>query len=571
MNPSQVVDFSLNELFQRSSVGGPSLKVGLVLAYDTVAQFARRIVEDIVESNFANISCVIRVDAAGRAVGMLPDDLCDATASSSLLLRAYRRWLDSPHRREPDPLASVELGALLRGIPVIDLRGSGATATDPLQELGLDVIVNFDAHSRAETLAGFARHGVWSLRFGDIQNGGSAPLFDEVFGEGTASHAWLLSHRSATTDPVVLSEVTLGTTRTLSVSANRFDVCWSAQHFVIHNLFRLHTTGHLPEARSIRLPEPARSSVQGNAKLARALLPAMRRAVAERGARDEVVHWRIGLRRTATPLFKSGGSEALKDFTWLQSPRGVFWADPCLFSHGGETWMFFEQSAHEGQHGQILCARVMPDGTLDGLRVALSRPYHLSYPQVFEADGAIFMVPESRRAERVELYRCVSFPDVWELECPLLDVRAVDPTLLHWNSRWWMFLSSVAVSKQSPITWLFSAPQLTGPWRVHPASPVCVDARWSRGAGAVVQDGTRLLRPSQDCLHMYGYSVTFNEIITLDEQRYEERHDAVIEPAPSAGVLGFHTYSRANEWEAIDGQYRVARPVAGALKKAAGA
>jgi len=570
VNPPLGVDFSLNALFQRSSVAGPPLKVGLVLPPTGPTQVARRVVEDIVESNFATICCVIHRDPAERAVGILPDDLCGAAASSSLLLRAYCRWLDSPHRREPDPLAVVELGALLRGIAVIDLRGTNTSANAGLRDLALDVIVNLDAHSNSETLAEFARHGVWSMRYGNLEGHDSAPLFDEVFEERAASHAWLLSHHSPSADPLVLSEVTLATTRTLSVSANRFDVCWSAQHFVIHNLFRLHATGRMPAGRSIKLPARTRAPARGNAQLARALLPAMRRAVAERSARDEVVHWRVGLRRASTPLFNAQGTDALGEFTWLQSPPGVFWADPCLISHGSETWIFFEQSTHDTQHGAILCARLRADGSLDDMRVALARPYHLSYPQVFEAEGAIWMIPETRRAERVELYRCVTFPDVWQLECPLLDVRAIDPTVFQWNSRWWMFLSSAAVSKQSPITWLFSSPQLTGPWRIHPASPVCTDARWSRGAGRVIQDGQRLLRPSQDCLRMYGYSVTFNEITRLDEERYEERPGRTIEPPPAVGMLGFHTYSRAGDWEAIDAQYRVARAEVHAPAQAVG-
>ncbi len=561
MSQQQSVDFSLNELFLRSTVAGPALKIGLVLAQSGGSRLTQRIIEDIVDCNFAAICCVIRLDDEGRATGMLPDDLCATAASSSLLMRAYCRWLDSPHRREPNPLASVDLGELLRGIQVIDLRGAAQTRAAALAEFDLDVILNFDANSRAETLAEFTRHGVWSLRFGDMQGPDYAPLFDEVFKEGAASHAWLVSHRNVSTDPVVLSDVTLGATRTLSVSANRFDVCWSAQHFVIHNLFRLHTTSRIPAERRLALPRcaPQRTRLQGNRKVARALLPAMRRAMAERSARDELVHWRIGLRRTQTPLYHDSGPGALNGFSWLQGPPGRFWADPCLFTHDGQTWMYFEESTHERQHGVIMCARVRPDGQLDEVRVALSRPYHLSYPQVFEADGAIWMIPETRRADRLELYRCVKFPDTWKLECPLLDIRAIDPTIFQWNSHWWMFLSSAAVSKQSPITWLFSAPELTGPWRVHPASPVCSDARWSRGAGAVLRDGERLLRPSQDCLRMYGYSVTFNEITTLDSENYQERRDRTVEPALLPGLLGVHTYSQAGEWEAIDGQSRLSR------------
>src|SRR4029079_14600692 len=96
MSHLQGVDFSLNELFLRSGVAGPPLKVGVVMAPTGVPRYARGIVEDIVDSNFATISCLIHLDAAERAVGMLPDDLGSAAADSSLLLRAYHRWLDSP-------------------------------------------------------------------------------------------------------------------------------------------------------------------------------------------------------------------------------------------------------------------------------------------------------------------------------------------------------------------------------------------------------------------------------------------------------------------------------------------
>ena len=42
--------------------------------------------------------------------------------------------------------------------------------------------------------------------------------------------------------------------------------------------------------------------------------------------------------------------------------------------------------------------------------VVLREPFHLSYPQVFEWDGAIYMVPESRQDAAVHLYVAEAFP-----------------------------------------------------------------------------------------------------------------------------------------------------------------
>jgi hypothetical protein len=93
------------------------------------------------------------------------------------------------------------------------------------------------------------------------------------------------------------------------------------------------------------------------------------------------------------------------------------------------------------------------------------------------------------------------------LERSLLDLRAVDPTPFEFQGRWWMFVSPTVVQNQAPITLLFTAPEPWGPWRLHRDSPVCTDVRWARCAGAVICDGGRLLRPSQNCAKSYGCSI----------------------------------------------------------------
>ncbi len=58
------------------------------------------------------------------------------------------------------------------------------------------------------------------------------------------------------------------------------------------------------------------------------------------------------------------------------------------------------------------------------------RPYHLSYPFVFEHEGSVYMIPETMGSRRIELYKAKAFPFDWELVHVLKeDIDAVDTTL----------------------------------------------------------------------------------------------------------------------------------------------
>jgi hypothetical protein len=80
--------------------------------------------------------------------------------------------------------------------------------------------------------------------------------------------------------------------------------------------------------------------------------------------------------------------------------------------------------------------------------------------------------------------------------------------------------------------------------------------RRARPAGALFVDDGRLIRPSQDCAKAYGYGLVFSEVVTLTETDYEEHVVARVDPTWAKGNLGTHTYSRTEEFEVIDGNFR---------------
>jgi len=271
---------------------------------------------------------------------------------------------------------------------------------------------------------------------------------------------------------------------------------------------------------------------------------------------------------------KSGDAE----FRFLFGGPERFFADPCAVRYGGDDLVFCEDYDYRRGRGGISVSRLQPDGTLSVPSPVLQRPYHLSYPFVFESDGSWWMVPETSENRTVELYRAVEFPSRWTLEATLLhDVFAADATLFH-QGRWWMFVN---LGEFESSTWdelsIFVADDLTGPWRPHPKNPVKRDLRSSRSAGRLFRRGDQLVRPAQVCSPEYGTAVRFCIVDELSEEEFSEHEAELIEPSLIPGAVGLHTWSETENLQVIDARFhrawlepaRFARQAGAARRRAA--
>ncbi|NNG16475.1 MAG: formyl transferase, partial [Gemmatimonadales bacterium] len=211
------------------------------------------------------------------------------------------------------------------------------------------------------------------------------------------------------------------------------------------------------------------------------------------------------------------------------------------------------------------------DGEWGTPAIALKRPYHLSYPFLFEWEGEHYLIPESVANRRVELYRTSSFPIGWRLDRVLLDdIDAVDPTVVRLDDRWWMFVT-VRNPGRSPSTELhvFHAETPLGPWSSHALNPVKLDIRSARPAGRPFEVDGSIYRPSQDCSVRYGGAIVLNRIEQLSETDYREVVVDRIDPGWGPGLIGTHTINSHHELTVVDGLARGARFERWARKKAA--
>ena len=306
---------------------------------------------------------------------------------------------------------------------------------------------------------------------------------------------------------------------------------------------RLHEEGTFEPAAETS-PSTSASSVDAARILARAGVAAARVAVTR-------VDWRVAYGRVSSP-----DPFALPaTFESLASPVGHFYADPFVVTGDEGTFVFVEDfDVAAGRAGIAVVDVATGQAT-----TVLAPPYHLSYPFVFEAEGAWWMVPESAAASEVVLHRCTRFPAEWERhEVLLAGLEAYDATLLQRDGRWWLFFASGTPGAPDDELHVWFADSLQGPYEPHPLNPVVSSVVGARPAGRLVVAGDRLLRPGQDGSREYGGAIVVHEMDELTPTRYREHPVARID-GRAVGAPGTHTYNRAGDVVVVDTKHRVAQ------------
>lgn len=262
-------------------------------------------------------------------------------------------------------------------------------------------------------------------------------------------------------------------------------------------------------------------------------------------------------------LFNMGDKNIARDlgkFRKIIPPYEMAWADPHIVFRDGTYYIFIEECPLKPKKGRIAVIVMDEDGNYEGPRTIIERPYHLSYPFIFEFGGELYMIPESSANKTIELHRCKSFPYEWEFHKNLMTkIDAVDATLLPYEERWWMF-AGVRENEGYP-NWdelfLFHAKSpLDSTWIPHPLNPIVSDVHSARPAGPIFRLNGNIYRPSQDCSKRYGYGVRLNQIMKLNPREFEEQEVSRIEPAWDRSIIGVHTLSHEHNLTFVDGIYK---------------
>jgi hypothetical protein len=247
--------------------------------------------------------------------------------------------------------------------------------------------------------------------------------------------------------------------------------------------------------------------------------------------------------------------------TWLpDAGRWRYLADPFGLVRGDALHVFVEAFDYRTKRAHIERHELgLSDLAWRSQTTVLDRPFHLSYPQVFEHAGQTWMVPESHQAGEIALYRATDASlDRWTRECALLSgLPGADASLFEHDGRWWMFYTLVGPhGRGQRELHVAYAPGLTGPWTPLAGNPVRNDRRGARPAGRpfVGRDGVPVL-PVQDSTGGYGSATLLLRVPLLTPERVvteagDERLTGDL--VSDSHAAGLHTLTGCGDFTLID-------------------
>jgi len=280
--------------------------------------------------------------------------------------------------------------------------------------------------------------------------------------------------------------------------------------------------------------------------------------------------WSIGIYEGASPLelapLERLGTSAVLTRHSLRGLRAHGVADPFMVRRGDDWFMFFEVDSLESGRGEIGLAASHDTISWHFEGIVLREPFHLSYPHVWEFEGAHYMLPETSAFGAVRLYKADPFPTCWKFHAELVRGNLVDATPVRHGGKWW-FMALEGFGSHDAFV-IYFTDRLEGPWQPHPLNPILShDKRHARPAGRIVFVQGSMIRFAQDYEKHYGRLVHAFRVEELTTTSYVEKSigDPVLRPAGHGwNASGMHHVDAhqlgPNRWlAAVDGRRTVRR------------
>lgn len=549
------------------------LKIGIMIDSFHVPAWKYDVIKEISDSDFAAVAVVIK-NSAGQAADK------SKINPGLLVYRLHKRLDKIIFGNRNDYSQMKDIRALIMNVPEVSINGGekydcGELLKEDIEEISKynpDVILKFGFRFLSGRILKVPVYGVWSYTMDnfDSERTGITGYY-EVVRNNPVTKSELVILGECAKENYLISDA-WESTCSYSIHMNRDRLFRRSSLFTIRVLLGIHQYGKsyledLIKAHDIndgneglRLAVPSFTSSVRN--FAAAIMIFSRKSL-KKVFYSDPFSWVL--------LFKIKDSKDFLDnsyssFNKLQPSKDKFWADPFVISRDDRYFIFVEEFIYARNKGHISVLELDKEGRLLNVQKIIDKPYHMSYPFVFESGGTYYMIPETGGNRTIDLYKCVDFPGNWVFVRNIMkDVNAVDTTLFKYNDKWWLFTVIDEINSSldgSPELFLFFTDNiLSGTWTSHPLNPVVSDIRIARPAGKVFTHNGNIYRPSQDCAGRYGKAFNIIQILVLSETEYKEVQVKKVEPDWDADLKGTHTFNSDERFTIIDAYSMRRRPL----------
>lgn len=259
--------------------------------------------------------------------------------------------------------------------------------------------------------------------------------------------------------------------------------------------------------------------------------------------------WQVGFRKGHDLL-----NDDNNDFLLIPNPWWGWCADPFLFEHEGEVFVFAEVWNYFKQRGSIGYYKISGRERDRKWHIAIDERYHMSYPMIWKDKKGIHICAETSRNEDLHIYDCIKFPNRWRMSTVLFeDVFFADSTFLLGEGgrpRYCFSYEILGINKGILHRYSFDCGKLL----MESDCIITDDNRISRPGGHFVETKGSLIRVAQDCSKRYGEQLYFLEVGSIEPYSEEVKKVISYKSFDVKSCIGMHTYNRIKDFEVVDFQ-----------------
>lgn len=231
-----------------------------------------------------------------------------------------------------------------------------------------------------------------------------------------------------------------------------------------------------------------------------------------------------------------------------------WYADPLLFTWKEKTYLFTEAYDEKKQIGRLAISEYK-NGRFTIPEIIIKKPYHLSYPCVFENKGIVYMIPETSQNKTLELYVASESLKHWEKKCTLLKgIQLVDTTIIQEDNK--NYLYSYSDFNNQYVSYLFELD--LGRLELNLIEKKQRNKNQYRSAGNIFFYKKSKYMPFQNNVSLYGQEILIRKADTIKDILGENVCCDVIpdslknQSGIEADITRTHTLSYDDKLEVID-------------------
>jgi hypothetical protein len=274
-----------------------------------------------------------------------------------------------------------------------------------------------------------------------------------------------------------------------------------------------------------------------------------------------VKQWNIGFSRVdLKEIIRSRNSNI--EYRWLPTgPAKRFFADPFIFRNDdGNINVIYEDFSNDDQYGKISITILDQHFKPLLTKEILDTKSHLSYPNVYLAEGRTYIMPESSKAGAILRYEYDFAKKELINGTTIISEPLLDPTIVNYNNKYWLFATKRGDASNNRL-YIYHSDKLEGPYTAHIKNPVKDSFYNTRPAGNFIMVDGELYRPTQNCVDYYGKSIVINHINALTEEDFgEEEYMKFKAPKNTKYNFACHTLNYVDDIIVIDGLRRKFMP-----------